>query len=332
MPGPLISERRPNWQRPETASVMDSPMVKALRILAKVGGIDSMEGQVGALMSPMGVPDAGGLEGGVMGAVQRLIKAYHGSPYDFDKFDMSKIGTGEGAQAYGHGLYFAENPETALAYRSGVGGARKFGEVAFDALGGGDAVMLNGRQWTRDDMIRAFNSGELGPDSLPKPLADSVTKAIGAVPRTYEVAIKADPEQFLDWDAPAANQPENVKQAIGKLWQEKGGVLEGREHPPFTAHSDATGNSIYSAIATTFGGEGNDRALQQAGSEALKKAGVPGIKYLDQGSRGAGEGTRNYVVFDDQLIEILRKYGLLAPAAAPALSRMMPPQPSHQEH
>ena len=39
------------------------------------------------------------------------IKAYHGSPYDFERFDMSKIGTGEGAQAYGHGLYFAENHE-----------------------------------------------------------------------------------------------------------------------------------------------------------------------------------------------------------------------------
>ena len=37
------------------------------------------------------------------------IRAYHGSPHDFDKFDLSKIGTGEGAQAYGHGLYFAEN-------------------------------------------------------------------------------------------------------------------------------------------------------------------------------------------------------------------------------
>ena len=44
------------------------------------------------------------------------IRAYHGSPYDFDKFDMSKIGTGEGAQAYGHGLYFAENPEVAEQY------------------------------------------------------------------------------------------------------------------------------------------------------------------------------------------------------------------------
>ena len=41
---------------------------------------------------------------------------YHGSPHKFDKFDMSKIGTGEGAQAYGHGLYFAESPEVAKSY------------------------------------------------------------------------------------------------------------------------------------------------------------------------------------------------------------------------
>src|SRR5215469_8900609 len=38
------------------------------------------------------------------------IHAFHGSPYDFEKFSSANIGTGEGAQAYGHGLYFAENP------------------------------------------------------------------------------------------------------------------------------------------------------------------------------------------------------------------------------
>jgi hypothetical protein len=44
------------------------------------------------------------------------ITAYHGSPHKFSKFDMSKIGTGEGAQAYGHGLYLAENPKVAKEY------------------------------------------------------------------------------------------------------------------------------------------------------------------------------------------------------------------------
>lgn len=45
------------------------------------------------------------------------ITAYHGSPYEFEKFDLSRIGTGEGAQSYGHGLYFAENPNVAESYR-----------------------------------------------------------------------------------------------------------------------------------------------------------------------------------------------------------------------
>ena len=39
------------------------------------------------------------------------IEAYHGSPYDFDKFKTEAIGTGEGAQAYGQGLYFAESED-----------------------------------------------------------------------------------------------------------------------------------------------------------------------------------------------------------------------------
>ena len=55
----------------------------------------------------MGTPFA---QAGALGSAGgKGIKAYHGSPHDFDRFDLSKIGTGEGAQAYGHGLYFAEN-------------------------------------------------------------------------------------------------------------------------------------------------------------------------------------------------------------------------------
>lgn len=46
------------------------------------------------------------------------ITAYHGSPHDFDRFDMSRIGTGEGAQAYGHGLYMAESRDVADTYRT----------------------------------------------------------------------------------------------------------------------------------------------------------------------------------------------------------------------
>jgi hypothetical protein len=45
-------------------------------------------------------------------------------------------------------------------------------------------------------------------------------------------------------------------------------------------------------------------------ADALHQAGIPGIKYLDQGSRSAGEGSHNYVVFDANTMNIIRRYGL----------------------
>ena len=108
--GPVIQAPATPWMQPE--SVFDSPETKALRMISDlIGGDDpnSIMGIVGTLDVPGG---AGALQKAVGGLVERAkkgIRAFHGSPHDFDKFDVSKIGTGEGAQAYGHGLYFAEN-------------------------------------------------------------------------------------------------------------------------------------------------------------------------------------------------------------------------------
>lgn len=56
----------------------------------------------------------------------------------------------------------------------------------------------------------------------------------------------------------------------------------------------------------------------------LNDYGIPGIQYLDAGSRGAGEGSRNIVAFDPSIIEILRKYGIagLTAGGAGALSQV----------
>ena len=51
---------------------------------------------------------------------RQLMTAWHGSPHRFDKFSTKAIGTGEGAQVYGHGLYFAEEREVAEHYRNGL--------------------------------------------------------------------------------------------------------------------------------------------------------------------------------------------------------------------
>ena len=47
-----------------------------------------------------------------------------------------------------------------------------------------------------------------------------------------------------------------------------------------------------------------------AATARLREAGIPGIRYLDQGSRGGGAGTSNYVLFRDDIIDILKKYGI----------------------
>jgi len=90
-----------------------------------------------------------------------------------------------------------------------------------------------------------------------------------------------------------------------------------------------TGADIYTQVGLNAGGYG--RGARPVASGALNEAGIPGIKYLDQGSRGAGGvGTSNYVVFNDKLIDILRKYGvaglsLLPPAIAADVSRQFVP-------
>jgi hypothetical protein len=57
-------------------------------------------------------------------------------------------------------------------------------------------------------------------------------------------------------------------------------------------------------------------------SEALENAGIPGIKYRDGASRGNNiedaAADRNYVIFDDSMIKILEKYGIVGPVAISA--------------
>jgi hypothetical protein len=79
-----------------------------------------------------------------------------------------------------------------------------------------------------------------------------------------------------------------------------------------------TGGQIYESSRLVPG----DFMDKRAAASALRERGIPGIKYLDAGSRAAGDGSRNYVVFDDKIVEILRKYGIMAPVAGAGLSAL----------
>lgn len=60
------------------------------------------------------------------------IRAYHGTPHKVDKFSTEKIGTGEGAQVYGWGLYFAQNQDVARQYRESLAGKPQRSNVVID--------------------------------------------------------------------------------------------------------------------------------------------------------------------------------------------------------
>jgi len=128
----------------------------------------------------------------------------------------------------------------------------------------------------------------------------------------YEVNINARPEQFLDWDRPLAKQGdirpilESMPVDMFSKWQESG------------AWPHVTGQNIYETLAGHRTRGSVSAGTTADASRAFNESGIPGIRYLDQGSRGSGQGTSNYVVFDDKLIDILRKYGLAGLAAGPA--------------
>lgn len=66
------------------------------------------------------------------GDVTMSVRALHASPYSFRKFSTDFMGKGEGAQAYGWGLYFAENPEVNRDYMNQFAqdnATWKFGDV-----------------------------------------------------------------------------------------------------------------------------------------------------------------------------------------------------------
>ena len=243
------------------------------------------------------------------------IRAYHGSPHDFDAFDLSKIGTGEGAQAYGHGLYFAENEGTAKSYRDALAGSTlnpdrnaRLNEIAKEL-----------RQYEIPGQFGKYNDPR--GIELKKEYNSILDERAADKGKMYEVNINADPEHFLDWDKPLSEQQPHVLEAMHKAGFEVPktadlSTLEKRaaEQGPDSWYAMQL-NGLKSALQKRPGEFG----LQDPRNVApLRDVGIPGIKYLDQGSRASGDGSRNYVVFNDKLIDIMKKYGLagLTPLAS----------------
>ena len=287
------------------------------------------QGSVGAFGGKIVQPSA-------MGALAEPqgIRAYHSSPHDFERFDASRIGTGEGAQKYGYGLYFAENPEV-----SGRGGQywRQF-LSGMDPAENEAARRLQGAGWDRSTALTAAQRAEsywgkkfseASAYGVPSDLKEygrmrdlaraeaellRGDKPVG--PRTYEVNINARPEQMLDWDKPLAQQP--VKDAVLGLHSGVREDMTGQQARDFLLARSWTNHAWNKYGRAPFA---NDAEL----SRVLADRGIPGIRYLDQGSRGGSHTpTYNHVIFPghEHLVDIIKKYGIAgaAPAGLGALA------------
>jgi hypothetical protein len=251
------------------------------------------------------------------------IRAYHGSPHQFDRFSSEAIGTGEGAQAYGRGLYFAEAEDVARSYRDNMLDARI------------PAINTRLQELSRemDEISTGYRQWRPGQQERGKMLADEYDSLMdqrsGMRGHLYEVNIQTNPEDFLDWDAPIHMQSESVQNALSPLVEERLNSIQAagqraRETALAAGLPDFTPKSRERLLLEMRGGDlvGASRLgqFEQPIEPLLSQAGVPGIRYLDQTSRGVGEGSRNYVVFDENLINIVRRYGIAGAAALLGLS------------
>jgi hypothetical protein len=119
---------------------------------------------------------------------------------------------------------------------------------------------------------------------------------------------------MLDWEKPLNKQPQVVRESLSKL----GIAVDDRKLSEF---DDAllgalagTGSSSIPKQPMNQMGQEIYRSLgaPQVAAQRLREAGIPGIRYLDQGSRGQGQGTSNFVVFpgEEELLRILERNGV----------------------
>ena len=341
--------RRDAGQAPQLPVISGDPIREAV-------GLDpsSRAGLIGEFADPTstvakGFKLGGKVVKGLMSSPEGLGLAqalFHGTPHKFSKFSSEAIGTGEGAQAFGHGLYFAESPGVARSYQSQLsywGKPQGISGADFAVIPDDVRTLINAKA----------NGGYIGWNLIESEAAKHGDDAAAAITklRKHSDDITLDPgghlyevevpdeiiNKMLDWDAPLSEQPESVRRALDKLgveepfkpFQRENGLWDVRDIDGGNMHiqgiykskaeaetarkdflrgfhrTSGPGNRgyIYRALSKQFGGDA-------AASQVLNEAGIPGIRFLDQQSRGAGQGTRNIVVFNPDDITQVKRDGV----------------------
>lgn len=242
--------------------------------------------------------------------------AYAGSRVDYDKPSLEAIGSGEGNQAHGYGLYYALNKDVAENYRETF--VNEMREMPYSEFGGKtliEYIQENGKQKAKDVIQNKIDEAEIkiqfyqdGGDysvaqiwqgkleELQTLLKAADTEGKGQV---HEVDIPENP-YLLDEQKPFSEQSDIVKEAIRKLNNEDvNDILD----------DDTIGEDIYGELVNHFSKqvEGNDLKsktdnAQKLASQTLEKVGIKGITY-----DGKQDG-RCFVIFDPKDVKVIQKF------------------------
>ena len=329
---------------------------------------------------------------------RRGIIAFHGSGADFDRFELSKIGTGEQAQVFGRGLYFTDSEDIAEFYRQSVRGRQDLSrgyEVSYKGnkvsdlgdtpsaevqpyenaainkiadniskvttMATKDLPQSELVQLAKDKAIKTLEgeikrTAERTSGSMFDELTDLIgnslddeLKALQAIDpndvsfaegKKYQVRLDVSPEELLNWDMPFDKQTPAAQRAILKTADEITlddamnlgvDVFDAPYNGDEAAALDAAKKILLDDFSVNrFLNTWSDiRGSDGAGEELLAKNGLKGITYkADQGPTARGpmardpsaSGPSNYVIFDDKLINIMKKYGIVGPVAVTGIA------------
>lgn len=230
---------------------------------------------------------------------------------------LDKIGTGEGNQSYGHGWYAAEAKEVGQRYRDALAQYQttidgqivtpkhpQFDSVMSIAAQGYDKALAAAERALKAGFVNK-KAGEQAVAKIKALKGANIKQSKGGIVYTLDLPDEVVP-QLLDWDAPVTAQAPAVRAAIKKATMAL----------PDSAIDDLGGDLslLYSQYITpgmflntmeSIGGRAD------FGESLLRQQGIPGLRYLDGGSRNAAQGTRNFVIWDQSLLDQMARRGLL---------------------
>jgi hypothetical protein len=173
--------------------------------------------------------------------------AYHGSPYDFNKFSNEAIGTGEGAQAHGYGHYSALNKDVAEGYADRLGHYSLDNPNKIALPYGTDTDIIQANYFGKEEQIKRLqNQIEIQKDLLKtdpdnsfawQAEIDHLNTRINNLNKYYDkFKLKADKQLYklsipkddvmLREGATFAQQPKKVQEAIKSIVKENPELAE----------------------------------------------------------------------------------------------------------